>query len=712
MSSDLFPSGFTNPATTATPAIYVSSTWNGTYTQITSAIFDRLLVQAASEGPDVLEFETPYGTVREVGGLFSPVGPLALVGSWVYLALTDATGTSRPFWGQVRGESRQTMGSDPDVAGSSTPVPKGFQRWVAYGGLEQLRRTYVSKSYWVRSVSGTPTTIEIGWTPGFNLRDSQGLYFGNRSSSLAPDDSGTGGSYDFGGTSTWTRRAVLDYTLKRFLNSGSGPAWSVTDPTAVLNAPLRLLEMGITQSVEKVLEELIKSQEGIDYRIAPLFSGGGVPSGYQIQIFTLTPSTITFGGASLPANGSTVDFDTREMQACERFEIAVDGTYQVARIRLIGDRILVCGTLVGPTLAGYPGDDILTSTHASLIGKWTSAQEAAYKLGDVSYAVGGDSEKHDQARTAVQFEAVYQRYGLPINWARSTGWLPSFDGTMSLTGSAAGYQDALRETLSWLPLLEGWDYTTSTPANNNATSSSLQDFLPPFVIAESRPSIIADATTPGGGTTSLTYATSHQLGLGHSALKKDLGLMIHASPNHRLARTRWSSSDPSTAATAFEPDDVDEPKAINANTLAATVAWRTDTRFLLEYVIGSGDDGTVVEVAVHDAQAWVLAPDTLVDVVAGAPVYSPSSAVILRNDSALFEPMMVGLIARYTLSRARVAATFHAYYPEWVQFVGQILHATESGASGNTVDAPITSLEMVGGRNGSPVTTIRAGFGR
>lgn len=713
MPSNLFPSSFTNPATLPTPSIEVAGTWNGTYVPNTQAVFERLLIQSASSGPDVFEFETPYGDVIEPGEAFTVVDPLDLIGSWVTFTLTVGGVDTVVFWGQIRGETRSTMGSDDDTAlGGSTPVPKGFQRWTAYGGLEQLARTYVSKSYWVRSVSGTPTTIEVGWTPGFNMRDSQGLFMGNRSAALAPDDAGTGGSFDFGGTDLWTRRAAMDYLLKRFLNNGSGPVWTISDPTGSLNSNLKLQELGITTTVAKLFDAIVRDREGLDYRIVPQFGGGGAPAGYQVLVFTLTAATVSYGGASLPANGNTVNFDTSKAQALEgQLLVARDGTYQVSRIRILGDRVLVCATLLGPTLSGHSADNIRTSANASLVGKWSSTDEAAYKAGDSTAAtLEDDEENHDAARAAEKFQPVWQRYGLPVGWARVTGWLPSFSATMALTGSAAPYQDALRETLSWTPLQEGWDYTGSSPVNNNPASSPQQDMKPPFAACEDRARFEKEATTVPPGTSTLYYQLTHKLGLSLSALKKDFGVLFHASPNHRLARTYWDSTPSSAwASSKFEPDDDD--RAINPNTLAATVAWRTDTRFLLEYVIGSGDDGTVVEVEAKDAQAWVLAPTTLVDVVEGTPVYSPGSAKVLRNDVALYAPMMCGLIARYTNSRARISASFKGHYPLWVAFVGQILHATEAGASGNTVDAPITSLEMTSGRdNTSPKTTIKAGY--
>lgn len=701
-----------------TPLVYLSDSWNGSWALERAATFDAVELHAGSVDVDRLEFLVPYGRalIPSEGNSFNARDPDDLEGQWARLDLVDPAGAATTvFVGQIRGEERRVFGSNSDIAGSSIPRPKGFQTWQALGGLNLLKLAAISHSFWTPPPGGgTGSVTELTWTPGFNRRDARGDLIGNRS------DASTGGSYVFGGTNVWTRRQAIDYVLTRFLNKPNAPPFSVGGQTAVLDEDLRVLEIGVTETADQILRKIISYKEGIEFAVRPKVAGGAM-SGYEITIFTITAKPITFRTSTIPANPQTVKFDTTDMQDVARLQVATDRSHTASRIRLVGERIVVCATLLGPYLAGDTSGDVLTSTAASLVGKWPTTLETAYKAGDPT-ADPSDQAKHDEARASQKFETVYLRYALPVGFKRPPAWLPAIDTQGNPIAAPAPYQDAVRETLSQLPLREGYDYTTDPPTNNNPTAAPEPDFKPIFAICESTRAerdSVGGITDPNVSTTSASkyWTISHKIGIGCSALKHDLGVQLHASPNHRLALGRALFDGTDTAESRYitgSATDADGPagdgNAVDARTLGATIAWRTDARFALEYVLDSNnDDGTVVEFAVPDAQLWVLAPGTIVDVVNGAIMKSPSKAAILRNDADLFAPQMAGLIARYLYGRNRADFTFVGWRP-WLGLLGAVLTTIEEGSETHGINAPITSVSLRGGRNAEPTTNVKAGF--
>lgn len=702
--------------TALSPLVYFSDSPTGPWTLATFAIFERAVVFSGSEGVDRLEFLVPYGSTLSPleGGSFLSVSPNDLSDAWVKLDMVDAAGAKNTvFVGQVRGQDCDVFGSDSDVAGQTAPVPKGFQRWAALGGLQILRMTSISKSFSLNP-SGS-AVVRLDWSPGFNARDSKGLFRGNRSDSAAPDDP----SFVFGGTSTWTRRQALDYVLKRFLNTGP-IKWTLGGQLEVLAEDLRLLEIGLVTNAAELLRRIIAHKEGIEFGVHPSIGTDGNFSGFEIKIFTLTAAPVTFLSCTIPANPNVVSFSTSDMEDVDQLRVSTDRSTTASRIRLVGERVVVCATLLGPTLSGDAGGDVLTSTVSTLIGKWTSALEAAYKAGDPTATFNSDHAKHDRFRAQTLFESVYLRYGLPQGFARPPAWVPAFDGNMNQVGAAL-YQDAIRETLSWIPLLEGYDYSTN-PATNNNPTGAFPEVRRPYVIAEDHKAEDEDETAPTMGPTTSAPPTQwspiDKMGFGYSALQHDLGVQIHASPNHRLAFSRGTFDGTSEAISEFFLDSdkdgpLDEGHAADARTLAATIAWKTDTRFVLEYALDSeNDDGTVVEVEAHDAQFWWLAPGTIVGLdSSGKPVTSGATGIALRNDADLFAPMMAGLIARYVFARTRVDFAFHGWRP-WLQLLGAVLTTVDEGGNKTPVNSPITCVELVGGLNAEPRTVVRAGFAK
>lgn len=695
----------------STALIYVRQGWSGEWTFVDHAIFDMTAVYAGSDGASRLEFSTPYGTVLSLfTGAFAARDPIDLMGYWVRLVMVDAAGArSTVFVGQVRAEDRAAFGSNSDASGSSTPRPKGWQRWVAFGGQLLLRLRAVSTSWWDRD----GVAEEIGWTPGFNERDRRGLLIGNRSADAIDD------VYVFGGTETWTRRQAIDYLMALYMaeEEGGAPTWTIGGQVDALDQALEDVPARATQTVEDLLRDLIPRHAGLDFSVVPTLDDEGEPTGFEVRVFALIGTNVSFRGATLPRNPALVTLKGSDMADVDGVNVTRDYTHRAARVRLVGERVVVCATLRGPELAGDPTGDVLTSTPATLRGQWTSTEETAYKRGAAEIAEDDEEAVHDAARRADRFRAVYQRFAAPADWARPAAVVPAIDGQAEvIDGEVANYQDLDRSTLSWLPLREGFDYSTD-PATDRNPADAVPEFLAPLVIANDRKAEIERAASLVVNPALAEFldvrlfAPVDQLGVGVAVLKTDLGVQLSASPNHRLARGRFDPADSGTAASADDPSDDTNEDAIDPRTLAATIAWRSDERLILEAALDAdADDGSVIEIEVPDAEMWWLAPGTIVDVDNdGQPVTSGPAGRVLRNDADRLGAFMAGAVARHLHGRARAEVRFRGWVP-WISLLGSILLTVEEAGETHGIDSPITCVELHGGKSGSPRTVIRAGY--
>lgn len=710
----------TAEASSYTPRASFKADWDDDgWTFLRTAIFDHASLKCGSEAVSSLTFSTPYGDAIGpfLDGLFHVEAALNLDKAWVKLELAGDRGDPMTvFVGQVRGESRQVFGSSSNGA-------TGIQTWSAYGGQLQLRLRAVSDAYFLEADGATFSKDE--WSPGFNLRESHSLVRGNRSAELMPD----GLSYAFGGSATWTRRQALDYLLVRFANDEDedgdpiGPVWTLGGQLSVLDEPLKFVEVGVDSTIESLARKLINHREGIEWGVFP------TELGYEIRVFTLVGRDVTVRKCTLPANPGQVTLDAARFGDVESCRVSVDTAHMPSRVRLVGERVVVCATLTAAGLSGghkVPLPSTLNvldpTTGATLVGKWTTAQEALYLSGATDVDKTAHEDKHDAARASELYRSVYQRYGYPTGKELPALWRPlvDSDGNLTVSGEGAPSQTSVRATLPTTPLREGYDYTQSPPVNVNPDDATEPEFRPPLVVCEaSAAEIYAKSEQPDDvADTDMLFTAAHQVGLGYSVLKLDLGVLVEASPNHRLARGRVNFDDPLSygvsggIAVSNYDHLADEETAIDARTLAATIAWESDVRLSLEAAVDPDhDDGTVVVVPAPGAHAWWLAPGTIVSVKDGKIAQSPSvGGVELRNDADLLAPVMVGIVARYLFARTRAEVQFAGWKP-WLGLLGQILTTVEEAGESHGINAPITSIDLFGGANATPKTVITAGYG-
>lgn len=630
---------------------------------------------SASAGQDLgtAMLRRRYGAIRhpwEAG--YEARADRDLSGWWIRIVQPTDQGLLPQWVGRIAGGGRDVYGADN--------TPSGLQEMAAYEMLWWLRKIAISRSYWIEEGASEP--VNLAWCPSINVRDGRGLLVGNRSSRRydpnIPGDPNKG-SYLFGGTGTWTRYDALEYVVRWFLDRSSlgGPAWSIGGQVDILKGMTDSIRFGISQTAADVLREIIPLALGIDYKIVP------TEEGFEISVFALSAIPRAFAGASMPANPDTVRIRAAASVDNVTTIVARSDDHRYDRIRVMGRRIVVATTLWGDEAAGGS---------PSLVAKWSSALESAYKAG--TGTPSDPPEDHDEARRGERYRPVYQLFGAPAGWLHhdaAAAPLLDWDGQMVAYSrddeeTHADYQNQVRETLSWLPLKEGFDYSTDPPTDRNP-SDYVPDLLPAAVW-------VYDPQ-------SKRYVSAEEAGIAVHVLHNDWGVFLQAQPNHLLALNHFGG------AAASEVD----PK-YDWEHMVATIALETDQRLqLIQELPDATGDGSTLDLVVEDAECWVLSHGTVVGTDAqGQLLKSGDSQRVLRNDASRLAAVMAGAIARYYDARARAEIVVRRHLP-WSGLIGQVLTVVDEGGTTHEIQAPITMIDWVVG-GPEPVMIVRTGFAR
>ena len=594
---------------------------------------------------------------------------------WVRVLLAGPSGYQQAWIGQIVAEP--TVPHSPTANGAA-----GYQELAAEGPERILFRTPVSRSYWLVDSE----VQELGFAADFN--SVRGLLQPNRSwekyedfgdSQLFWDNSGYAPEFT---PKMWTAYDIVEYLLHRFCSpptdEDDGPAWSIAGAVEPLEADYPQVRFaGRVRNVGEILAGLIGRKQGLDWCIRP------TADGFQVEVFCLAPEPSDWLNSDLPANTTRVPVNLAyDTPASVR--IVHDDSRRFKKIRVLGERIVVCASLYGAgVLDPSKLDGSLHPLAGSLAPLWPGALEAEYKT------------VTDQQRAGDRYRTVWSHFGPPDDWDFQGGLASpkiNEDGTVSTTEGLA-YQRAIRETLDWTPLQANVDYTVWPIDDDNATGEEPQ-LLPPAVWIEGQ------SAPPDGYDDMLEVAVPiESLGVNVSVDATRLAVQLDATPRHWLASghdTGWAQ-EPEEAATG----DYEQ--------LLATIAWRTDHRWGYEI---TADDWTpadgVHEEIVEGAECWVLAPQTVVGTNdLGQIADSGDESRVLRIDEDAIRGRLAGILARYYLSRSRASIEWAGLAP-WSGLVGQMLDLRD-GAQGCI--APITGVQW---RNDPrrPTTRITAGLAR
>ncbi|MCG8407572.1 MAG: hypothetical protein MI923_20435 [Phycisphaerales bacterium] len=342
---------------------------------------------------------------------------------------------------------------------------------------------------------------------------------------------------------------------------------------------------------------------------------------------------------------------------------------------------------------------------------WEAGELEQLYLGGAVGEDNGNKEKNDEFRALDRFNHVFQRYLVPQNWDRNDGkaaprlnaraeLLPHKDGDGK---NIAPIQQQFRETLDWLPLSEGVDYSQDPPVDQNATGATPDPMKPSAwifqvneepvdeepVVGPPAPDQQLPDANPGQWIQVHNPPGNEDPGISVSRLGSDLGVLLEATPNHDLALSR--AEELATVPSEHAPK-------YDWQTLHVTLAFRADNRLAMEMElpedVGGTRDGSVKVIRMPNAEFWYVAPETVVGVdTEGKLQRIPhKNGLVTRNDAPLMAMRMAGAISRYLSERARAEIHINAIEP-WSHAVGRILDVIELPNGAVSVKSPIVSVE-------------------
>ena len=687
--------------------VEVKQTWGGTWQPVPELELEQASVSCCGHDMDSCVLRHRYGaTVKHPWQTTaSSDTPWNLDGWWLRLSLVGPKGT-QPIWiGRIHSDGRNIFGDGNNG---------GRQRIQAYGPQMLLRKRSISESVWSIPTGSTVVQNRVQWLAPMNDRvGHSGWLIGNRTASKVGVDAGEGvtlRTYIFGGTSLWTVPEFIRYLLTWFMNDSlaGGPAWRLGGCVHALAETMTSHAWPEVTTVDNMLHTLISPKRGVDYKV--VFDPSR--NAFVVWAFALQSRTKYVFGQKLPVNSDKVRIESGKTPANLSTTVTRNSDHRFGTIRVLGKRIVVCCTIVGPdvnTSEGGTGGS--SASHGSLVPAWNTGElQSLYIEGHGSVPGGdpneeypeGSEERADYCRRAERYRDVFSFYACPPSFSlKSLGAVYATDasGVLDTTledseGAAKDppWQNRIRKTLHWLPLIAGWDYSQDPPLNvSDVFVPDDVNYMPQFL----SPMVWLYNEDDG-------YQPADMVGVSVGVPKLGLGVRLRASPSHLLALNVEGADD---MVTGTDP-------LYDMGMAYATVAFESDCRLRMEYALPDalpGADG-VEEILEPDAELWVVAPQTVVDVddedSRNVKTSGPET-LILRDDRTYLASIMAGAIARYNSQRARATVVSQGLVP-WGGLLGQMLTVIDTGAGKENIDAPITSITWTGGEN--PQTTINTGF--
>lgn len=641
----------------AVPAVVqIKPTWGGSWQTAPELELQSATVCSAGHGLDSASVSRRFGALKQPWeSAATQKRPANLAHYWLRVMLAGDAGWQQAWVGRIRDEAREVYG-----AGT------GQQTWQCYGPIQLLDRIPVSASYW----QGDADAKRLGWVPGMNRGGARGAVYGNRAATKMDAQREGSQAYVFGGKEAWSRYDLLEYLVEWFANEDDdGPRWRITGQTEPLKTMRDALELPSKASLNELIRLLIPTQYGMDWTV------DATDDGFALRVFSLSARSWSWGGVTVPANQMPVRIQTGRSLDNLTTRLVGSGVHQYRRVRVLGQRIVVCCTLWGPSWSE-------TQPHAgSLVAGWSTTEETDYRQ------AGGkeDPDEIDKYRDQSKFLLLWSRFTAPADWDLHDGQAaPQLDTEGQLAaGQVADYQQAAKETLDWLPLWEGFDYSTD-PATDN-TGGADADLLKPMLFVSMNPE-------------QEKHKLAEALGLSLSVASNDWGIYCPCNPRHRAAWRTMQPADPVGGD--------DQPAEWDWRWYAATIAFLSDQRLCLEYEDPQSLAGDTLEIEVDGAEAWYLAPNTLVGLDAeGNFVNSGLSGRMIRNDRDKLGLVMVGAIARYLQPRARAEIVAKRMLP-WGGLIGGLLDHVDDGTGLQALRCPITQITW---QAKDQTTTVLAG---
>jgi len=610
-----------------------------------------------------------YGNVkREDSADFAVEDPQRLLDWYVQIiGIWPVAGVSAALWHGV-------IADEQDSPGGDATTPKGRQELAAFGLEYLLDRATICGA----TCETTGASVEIKVSPTFNrpARHGAGL-LGNRSGAKQAES----GAYEFSKIShdVWTHRDIAEYVLA--LHHPTGIEFELSGQYDVLDALTSVQDLeGLT--VRQALDLLIGRRRGMGWTVRTTGAGKAL-----VHVFTVFDEDVSEGEVTIPANPDQQTLDLTDVAKLVEpvVKLATSGRY---------DKVIVQGAPLVTCFTASVGN-------GSLEAAWTVGLETEYLAGAsgvTGYADLSDGEKaeaNDTARGADRLTPVYGHLRVPSDW----DWTAVHGDGVAPCIKNDGRIDRFNNQTIWhgerpfrrsLPMLEGLDYST-WPATQTGVSGLTAELKKPFVVAwynggyipVDRLNMATDGDVPNARV---------------RMLDADMAIEVAFPTNHIAASADWSGAE----ATNWDP-------ALDWREYYATVAVETDERICVEVDIGTGRSSEMVKtlvIDVPDAEAWWIAPGTVIDVNADGTVKRASSGGYqTRDDSPRLRVIAALAKGWYAKERRAVRVTMNTI--EDLPRPGVILRAVDQGWHLEQVNSVVTRRVFDCVAN---TTTVETGF--
>lgn len=490
----------------------------------------------------------------------------------------------------------------------------------------------------------------IDRTPAFNRRYRWGAtkVQGNRSNSR-----NGAGVYTFSEDgAAWSHLDILEYVLYYFGWEAvpfvlAGDAW-------VLGQRVTEVDQDYGPTVGDLLNKLIDRKRGLGWS---LVTSGAPGAPVYIHCWSVTQWAWWFDDIILPGNRNQVWLRLDGLKGLET-EMSFNPVSQVDQIIIEGNPIKVVQTL--------------RYSDGTLEPAWTSTEETNYKAGD------------DEDRKGEQYGNVYRKFRIPAahDFAEAQPTV-TWDGRVDPTTASGSYWRQGRSFLNWLP----WEESSADP---NAEPSMRKPFA---------------AINASGAWHYLHDVSDEDVRVGQCSLElldRELAVLLRGRINHVLALNHWAGAAASDTDPVFDWEN-----------LSLTLFYETDTLLRVRVPLWTGlFSETARSLVVRDetAEYWYSAPNTILDIQGGSPVYYADPLHeqynVIRDDTGRLRALAVFLAAWYAQMRATISMTAQGIrlgFP-----LGTLIQAASSGRAAEPVGTVVTRM---GWNFDGGATFVQTGYG-
>ena len=654
--------------------VYLKTTWSSGWTYCPN-VEPISCYRAVAPQVSTAKLRYRYGSGQWESGQAMTDGEQINIDVAKYCKITIADNTYRDnektiFIGEIPASQIDLLGYENNV--------KTADQILSAVGLEYLLETRLEKSWVIPVGGGTVTQIER--LPAFNWRSVNGGILGNRSEDkntfeVVGDDSFSTYVFavddtDLDDSPAWTCRDVIEYVVGHYqLPVGmGGPRFKLVMSQRVSESLDQLSGVydlaGYT--TRQALNVLVNRSRGFAWFVEYDNNTDNV----SIFIVSMLTEDITVGDVTIPAHdpGDAVLLDLWNDELFATARIDVDDSQLFDKIIVRGANMKVCGTF--------------RKSAGELVAAWTTAEQAEFldaAKNVTGYGSLNNTEKaklNDKYRATDKFSKVFTTYRVPRSWEWTLNsekatpkWNP-YTGLLE-TDTNAGYWNADKRFLPMIPFRDGFDYSGSSPTDDNPDQTEAE-FRRPFAVAQDSDSkyVYLDKliTTPAMV----------------RVLQTEPGVEIKFRPQYLFAGTSWSGE------VGLWTADLSEYGMSDAN-LQLTAMLETDQPFQLFHIIKQTEKMRTKVIDLPAAELWYIVPGTVVDINDAGSLVSYGGTGEIRNDIDQLKAIISAAAAWYGRRRQKVSVKCDNI--QWMIRIGQLLkHVDISDQYGDETGSVVTGI--------------------